>query len=55
MRFKDEMARRARNRQYLLRPEATREGYRAFSLAQYESLLKPSAKPKSWLEMKEAP
>ena len=49
-RFKNEMARRARNRQYLLRPEATRDGYRAFSLAQYESLM---TTPKTWADLQE--
>lgn len=52
-RFKEEMSRRARNREYLMTPQATTENYNNFTIGQYGKFLdspdKP--KPKTWDEL----
>ncbi len=52
-RFKEEMSRRARNREYLMTPQATIENYNNFTIGQYGEFLdspdKP--KPKTWEEL----
>ena len=52
-RFKEEMQRRARNREYLMSPQADREGYNSFTIAQYGKFLNApdKSKPKSWNEL----
>ena len=52
-RFKEEMARRARNREYLMTPQATFENYNNFTIGQYGEFLDSSdkPKPKTWEEL----
>jgi hypothetical protein len=52
-RFKEEMQRRARNREYLMSTQADREGYNSFTIAQYGKFLNApdKPKPKSWNEL----
>ena len=52
-RFKEEMSRRARNREYLMTPQATSENYNDFTIGQYGKFLDSSdkPKPKTWDEL----
>ena len=52
-RFKEEMARRARNREYLMTPQANFENYNNFTIGQYGKFLDSSdkPKPKTWEEL----
>ena len=52
-RFKEEMARRARNREYLMTPQANFENYNNFTIGQYGKFLDApdKSKPKTWEEL----
>lgn len=52
-RFKEEMSRRARNREYLMTPQATIENYNNFTIGQYGEFLDSPDKPepKTWAEL----
>ncbi len=52
-RFKEEMARRARNREYLMTPQANFENYNNFTIGQYGKFLgsPDKSKPKTWEEL----
>ena len=52
-RFKEEMQRRARNREYLMSPQATTENYNNFTIGQYGKFLgsPDKSKPKTWEEL----
>lgn len=52
-RFREEMQRRARNREYLMSPQADIESYNNFTIGQYGKFLNApdKPKPKSWNEL----